>query len=356
MHNQIKEEPLVSVLVSCYNVERFIERGMTAILNQGYKNCEFIIVDDGSTDNTLKQLQEWKKKDGRIHLICHESNQGLGAARNTGLQNARGKYISFMDVDDLPHENLVEYCVGEMETRQTDMMIFGFNAIMADNTSDVNRVEYKEIFLTNNQELKDIFIEEILLARHGFGFVCTKFYKASFLRRNSISFGNHRIQQDMPFNLDAFRKVERIFISPQVLYDYFIYSTGNNGSRYIPNRYEIYLDIDRRINELLKKWEIGDSHSKRFLNQRLVVGITKFINYDLNHQNCNLSKEQKKEIFNHILSNSRLKESLDYINKDNRTDYRFRIQAKLLLRNNYKLYRAYEKTYKFLYNIYLKLK
>ena len=89
----------ISVIVPVYNVEQYLPQCLDSIINQTYKNLEIICVDDGSPDNSGKILDEYAKKDKRIKVI-HQENQGVSVARNTGLDNATGKYIGFVDPDD----------------------------------------------------------------------------------------------------------------------------------------------------------------------------------------------------------------------------------------------------------------
>ena len=98
-------KPLLSIIVPVYNVEKYIERCIKSILNQSFTNFELILVDDGSPDNCGKICDEYKKKDSRIKVI-HKKNGGLSDARNAGLNIATGKYIGFVDSDDIIHPQM----------------------------------------------------------------------------------------------------------------------------------------------------------------------------------------------------------------------------------------------------------
>ena len=90
---------LISVVVPIYRVEKFLKRCVDSILNQTYKNIEVILVDDGSPDNCGLMCDEYKKQDHRVKVI-HKQNSGLGYARNSGLDIAKGEFVSFIDSDD----------------------------------------------------------------------------------------------------------------------------------------------------------------------------------------------------------------------------------------------------------------
>lgn len=100
-------KPLISVIIPAYNAELFINRAIGSIVRQSYKNLDIVIIDDGSTDSTRKLCQEWVNFDSRVRYIYQE-NTGVSGARNRGLEEARGDYISFLDADDELEESAIE--------------------------------------------------------------------------------------------------------------------------------------------------------------------------------------------------------------------------------------------------------
>jgi len=93
-------QPLVSVILSTYNREKYIKRAIESALNQTYKNIELIIINDGSTDRTAEIISEFSKKDPRITILTNETNLGLAKSLNKGISQSRGKYIARLDDDD----------------------------------------------------------------------------------------------------------------------------------------------------------------------------------------------------------------------------------------------------------------
>jgi len=93
--------PLISVITPAYNAEKFIQETIESVLAQVYTNWEMIIVDDCSTDKTVKYIKNYEKEDSRIKLFQLETNSGSAVARNTAMRHASGKYIAFLDSDDL---------------------------------------------------------------------------------------------------------------------------------------------------------------------------------------------------------------------------------------------------------------
>lgn len=122
-------EPLVSVIMSAYNAEAFLEEAVKSILNQTYKKIEFIIINDGSTDCTTEILGKYEKIDNRIKIIDNDGNKGLIYSLNKGIEYSKGKYIVRMDADDISRINRIEKQVDLMESNE-DIAISGSNISM----------------------------------------------------------------------------------------------------------------------------------------------------------------------------------------------------------------------------------
>ena len=124
--NLIKDKPDISVIIPVYNVEQYLKRCLDSILSNTYKNLEVICVDDGSTDNSLKILEFFAQKDPRVRIL-QQNRKGPSAARNKGLDMAKGKYISFVDSDDFISFNAYEILMLVAEQYNLDITIFGAN-------------------------------------------------------------------------------------------------------------------------------------------------------------------------------------------------------------------------------------
>lgn len=125
---------LVSVIIPVYNVEDYLDNCLDTVIHQDYKNLEIILVDDGSTDNSGNKVDEWAKKDNRI-VPLHQRNQGLSAARNTGLDNSHGAWIIFIDSDDYVSENYVSVLLRTAEKDNSDLVICQYSEL--DNTKAI---------------------------------------------------------------------------------------------------------------------------------------------------------------------------------------------------------------------------
>lgn len=120
----MENEPLISVIVPVYKVERYLDRCVESIVNQTYRNLEIILVDDGSPDGCPAMCDAWAERDERIRVI-HKENGGGGSARNAGLVQAAGEYIAFVDSDDYISPGMYEGLLSLMD-RETDIVECGF--------------------------------------------------------------------------------------------------------------------------------------------------------------------------------------------------------------------------------------
>lgn len=114
---------LVSVVITCYNLEKYISRCIESVINQTYNNLEIIVVNDCSTDNSLSIIEQYAKKDNRIKIIDLKENIGCGAAKKTGGDAANGDYITFVDADDYILSEYIEMNVKSAIENQTELVL-----------------------------------------------------------------------------------------------------------------------------------------------------------------------------------------------------------------------------------------
>ena len=115
----------VSIIIPVYNVQKYLRKCLDSIVNQTFKNIEIIIINDGSSDNSLNICKEYSKKDKRINII-NKHNEGVSKARNTGLLYATGEYISFIDSDDWVEQNMIEELYNSITSNKADLCICNF--------------------------------------------------------------------------------------------------------------------------------------------------------------------------------------------------------------------------------------
>ena len=127
--------PKFSIIVPVYNVEDYLERCLDSIISQTFSNIEIICVDDGSTDNSGNICEEYADKEQRISVI-HKENEGPAAARNDGLENIQGAYVSFVDCDDWLEPEMYTTMLQALNKEQADIIICGYTEDYAEKNEE----------------------------------------------------------------------------------------------------------------------------------------------------------------------------------------------------------------------------
>ena len=237
---------LVSIVVPIYNVEPFLDRCITSIVNQTYADIEIILVDDGSPDNCPAMCDAWADKDSRIKVI-HKKNEGLGEARNTGVSIATGSYVFFIDSDDYLEHNAVERCISVAVDAGADSVIFGRNKAYPDGTIKEDSKNIRNGVYAG-ESIRARLIPSFFDYSLGFGVSsCSKMFSLNLIKRYDLSFESERsvISEDAMFCMSYFSKTAKVAVIPDKLYYYF----KNNKS--ITNTYKV--DRQFKNNEFLNK-------------------------------------------------------------------------------------------------------
>jgi len=127
----MENQPLLSVIVSCYNLETYVDKCVSSIVAQTYSNLEILLIDDGSTDQTGSRCDAWQEKDERIRVI-HKQNEGLSYTRKTGVENATAEYVTFVDNDDWIDKNMYADTMTALLSTNSDIAQCGYNEVYED--------------------------------------------------------------------------------------------------------------------------------------------------------------------------------------------------------------------------------
>lgn len=306
--------PKVSIIVGCYNVAKWLKKGrLNNIYNQTYENWELILVDDGSTDETGQILDEEAQKDERI-VVLHKDNGGLGSARNAGLDIARGDYIWSFDVDDEVESDVLSKLYKTLEETSAEVICFGYIEHNVE-LNTLTEFQFDRISGQTNDEVREIYLDHLLLKFNN-GFFWNKIYRRDFLEKNHLRFGSERIQQDEAFNLRVYKCLRHLELIPSTYYHYFVYNTGNNRSRFIPNRYEIYKSMYANFCDLRDYWRLEDPRFEAYLYNRLFANLNDLLRYNLVHPKCTWSEEVRMEEMERVMNDSDFRNAIAFKEKE----------------------------------------
>ena len=208
---------LVSIIVPIYNCESYLNKCVNSLINQTYKNLEIILIDDGSKDNSLKLCKEYSSKDERI-IVIHKENGGVSTARNMGLDNAHGQYITFVDSDDWLKYDTIEYLLNESMKNNSEITICDCVNVTGEKVKIQEK--YKDNFIMENGE----GIQAILYRKYCS--VWGQLFKREVIdniRFNETLSNN----EDTLFLINVYNRANRIFQSKEIKYNYNVQSANS---------------------------------------------------------------------------------------------------------------------------------
>lgn len=205
--------PLVSIISPVYNIAEFIGDCIESVLNQSFEDFELIIVDDGSSDDSLKICKHYQTLDSRI-VIVENKHQGVSAARNSGIDKAKSEYITFIDGDDLIHQNYLEYLLSTIQQFEADIVIADYKKISPYFRITKNTIlyEYRAIEFSH-AEIFNLLFDEI-----NYMTVWGKLYKRNII--GNQKFKDFALGEDVEFNSRVFPRAKSFFHVPSELYFY----------------------------------------------------------------------------------------------------------------------------------------
>lgn len=217
-------QPVLSIIVPVYNVEKYLTRCVGALIDQTLSNIEIILVDDGSKDTSGILCDELSKEDPRIKVI-HKQNEGQGIARNCGIEIANGKYAAFVDSDDFVDKETYRYMITQIEACGADLGCFGYTHDNPAGSSIYQSKIRERIY--RSEEVKREFV------LHFFGddpldddlrgvSACMSVYRMDIIKEHGIRFPSERkvLSEDTVFNLEFCRYVKVAVSCKRIFYHY----------------------------------------------------------------------------------------------------------------------------------------
>ena len=289
------EKELVTIIVPIYNVEKYLKECIESIINQTYKNLEIILVNDGSTDDSLKICMNYKKKDNRI-VIINKTNGGLSDARNKGIDAANGKYICFVDSDDYISSAYVELLYNEARKNNTDIVLCGIKYVN-DEKKILSEYAYKKNFVKSGKELLiDYYQEngvEVIVAWN-------KLYKRELF--NTYRYNVGKIHEDEFLTYKILYNLDKVSIISDKLYYYRKNDTSIVNKKFNLKRLDLLEALENRMRFFKEKSEnklyILTVELYVWVLKDFYVKTKKYIDHSKNIQNTIIKKYKKmKKLF-----------------------------------------------------------
>lgn len=301
-------QPKVSVIVPVYNVEKYVGECLDSILNQTLKDIEIIVLNDGSTDDSLKIIKKYAEQDSRIRVYNHE-NRGLGPTRNRGITLAKGKYLAFVDSDDTIVPDALETLYNRAVEQGADI-VEGEVMLIYENDPSKNRVrtdlpDLKCIQVT--EDSKDEFYRYYYFPRIISHNACDKLYSIKLVTDNHIIFGDNRriFAEDNWFQLQVFLALPKISVVNKVVYNY---RQQTNSIMHSPKK-----NLLERHSNMVKDYsDLLEMHGNQLADRKLraLLAFDVLIMELWNQKNCNGSRSTFIKALSGIHENKLMKECI----------------------------------------------
>lgn len=287
--------PIVSVIVPVYNAEKYISKCINSILDQSLKDFEIILINDGSEDKSSDICDEYSRLYEKIRVI-HIKNSGPARARNIGIENARGKYIAFIDSDDAMEKQMLEVMVHEAKKNNADIVICNFNIVSFDNkiiskgNHSLNKYRFEGNKNITNEMIYKFYNDDYF----GLPALWNKIYKRDFIISKNIRIDENLFRgEDFWFNINALRNANVVITVQDYLYNYY---QVNENSIMHSIRLEQYNEWKRNIKKLLlyndQFFDFDINYSRFYFN--FIYKVQYFI---LNIMQSNILQKKEKRLF-----------------------------------------------------------
>ena len=261
----------VSVVVPVYNVKEYIKECLSSIQNQTYKDLEILCIDDCGTDNSIKIAEEIAQKDNRIKIIRHEHNKGLGGARNTGLDNASGEFIFFIDSDDFIEKDCISVVTDKLEETGLNTVFFKAD-VYWQNTGNRTKIWYDN-YANFPEGMFCITGNNMCTLPH---YSWNKGYKRSFLIKNNIKWQENVIYEDIEFFFKIFINSPATYMIDRSFYIYRRRDDSIIGQCYVNTTHaeDLY-----KITLRIKQYLVENNLMKQYHNAFLQLLVNNLNNY-----------------------------------------------------------------------------
>ncbi len=258
--------PEVSVVVPVYNTETYVEEALRSVMGQSLADIEIIVVDDGSTDGSPAVLERLAREDSRIRIHT-QPNKGLSEARNAGIARATGRYLYFMDSDDLLESDALELCRDKCDAQRLDFVFFDADTFGADVTNcpwfDYHRAAAFEDRVYTGPEL----LGAMLSGGKYIASACLYMIRTGFLMQHRLSFYPGILHEDELFTTEAYLAAERAGRIERSFFKRRLRPDSIMGRPFSERNLEGYLTVLREI----RKYAAGRGAEARRLAERFTA-------------------------------------------------------------------------------------
>ncbi len=311
---------LFSIVMPVYNVEKYLRDAVGSVLQQTYPRFELLLVDDCSPDNSPAICDELAASDSRIRVIHKPVNEGPSMARNTGIAEAIGDYISFMDSDDTIDNTLFWDVAESLNKTPAQSVLFGAIEEYTNKFGEIQEkviVSYPVKTLINQTQLRRevIHIENSTL----YGYAWNKFYSLKHIKQKDIKFDMKlTLLEDIRFNVDYFMDASSLNIIDTTPYHYKKRVNGSITNRFTPDYFTLHTNRVQSLKEQYLYWDLYTSEVQKILGNIYCRYIYSALqrNFD---KRSNMNNRDRKEWVRNLFLSDLFNELIPFASPDSRT-------------------------------------
>ena len=344
-----------SIIIPVYNAELYLKETLNSILKQNYTNYEVILVNDGSTDNSLDICNEYALKNNNFKVINIE-NSGAGIARNRGIEEAKGEFLFFPDSDDILTDDALENIDEVINSKKADLYVFAFYKAYRDQEKLILQ-KYEDNFLDSDDvrrhyekytESNGIYIQ---------GAPWNKIFRRDIVLKNKVWFPNLKRHQDEAFIVRYMAYTKNVLISSKPIYIYYLNRLYEESLKFPKNYYEIKKELYNIFMDVTKNWS-EENNIELYLKYNFVMTCNRFFELIFSKK-WNFNKKEKIDYIKNVLNDKLMADNIIYVLKhekevikmlkekhfSNSKIKQFINYIKMLNKKNYKLIYLYSSFY-----------
>lgn len=292
--------PAISIIMPVYNTEKYVGKAIECILNQTFRDYEFFIIDNGSTDGSSRIIAEYEAKDSRIKVIHNEVNVYIAEARNAAIEKTTGEYLYLIDSDDTAELDMLEKMYSAAKSTNAQYVVAGYY------------MEYYQQGKFSSYKVcpDDHFYEQEEFRKNAIKYLTrtlltvpwNKLYNLEYIRKHNIRFRNTKLE-DHHFNMDMIKDIERVYMVGEAFYHYNRSRPGTD-SQVVYNKflYQKKKDHFQHTLEVYRHWGIDDFDMMNELYNYQAGRLIECVSETC--CNLTLTKEKRKSELRNILTDA----------------------------------------------------
>lgn len=323
----------LSIIVPIYNAEKYLEKLLNSIEEQMNNYTELILINDGSSDNSLEICERHKKNNKNI-IVCSIKNSGSGIARNKGIELARGDYLYFPDSDDILCENALENILNIIKENPDYVVFSYYETYRDDNQSKLVRIIDRKL---SGDEIRSNYYKylpksEICVQ----GAPWNKLFKREIIEENNVYFSSLKRHQDEAFITNYIGYVNNVILSSKPIYTYYLNSSQDESLKFPKNYFNIRKELRAIFNKNIKTWKSNEL-ALDYIEFSFILSLKRMFMLCYSPK-WNMNHKEIDDYITNILDDKIVKESVIHVKQNKKRLFKILSNISIAKKVYYNLY------------------